>query len=220
MPEYTFLFDPAASGLDYTITNRAGVEVEDGTLETDADSVEVTVDLPWGDYVARAETASGPYLSTRTFYANGTSIAAGGGGGGVVVDGESIVFEVNNGVTLNVSGTAEGIIWDTAPVGFTPGGELELPDGLYMAQMYIDLDTFADDLVATLGISDQVLIQPLHLASTSGFARTLQVSGALRVFNGVTISATAGFALADTGTTETVDISYASLALTPFTPAS
>lgn len=50
MSAHTFSLPPAASGLDFVITNEAGTEVDSGTLGSSEDVVVLSVDLPWGPF--------------------------------------------------------------------------------------------------------------------------------------------------------------------------
>lgn len=98
MPDYTFTLDPAASGLPYVVTDRAGLTVDSGTLETDADAVTLEVaDLPYGVYSVKASAASAPYASTPAYFATGELVAAGGGA-------DFRTDDVANLVALNVVG--------------------------------------------------------------------------------------------------------------------
>lgn len=74
MPSYSFSFDPAASGLPYVVTDRAGVEVDDGTLDSSNDVVNLTLDLPWGSYTARAAAPGATYVSTPAFFAGAEQV--------------------------------------------------------------------------------------------------------------------------------------------------
>lgn len=215
---YDFIFTAADySGTTAHIYGLGGAEIAESPVTIDA-SGRFSLSLAEGIYYA---VTSSPARGLNNAQAQGVlnmpaSIAA--GGGGVSLDESRLTFEVNEGATLDVNGGFGNLTWDTAPDGFTPGFDLAIPPGLYLAQLYLDLGTFTDDLVAGLAIGQDVTAQPIALIAAAPFTRTIQVTGVIRSREGIAITASAGFALAGAGDTETVDVSYASLILTPFTP--
>lgn len=219
MPVYDCSFPVEAEGLTVTIRNRAGGTVTTGALTDEivvANALVFRFTADEAVYVGSVSSALLGTLENQAVLNVVASIEA--GGGGVSIDEDRLTFEINEGVTLDVTGAFANLIWDTAPDGFAPGVDLAIPPGLYLAQLYVDLGTFADDLVAGAAIGQDVIVQPLALIATAPFTRTVQVTGVIRSRDGIAITASAGFALAGTGDTETVNVSYASLILTPFTP--
>lgn len=58
MTDISFSFPPQASGFGVVVKNAANQAVHSATLETSADIVTLTVDLPWAPYVAEARNGN------------------------------------------------------------------------------------------------------------------------------------------------------------------
>ena len=230
MADYVFTFPPDAAGLDVTVTDGDDQTVSTQTLGSETNASDVLVlelQLDPGNYTGTVELATAGIHNRNPaewrFYSDrieSTGIALPedlSGGSGVILDGAALLFEINNGATVGVSDSQEFLSWDTAPGDITPGAQLHISPGLYLAALYIDLATFADDLTASLAIGANVSLQPISLPASSGYARTLQVTGLISVIEGSPVGAGVGFSLTDTGSTTEVDVSYASLALIPIT---
>lgn len=127
MPDYTFNFDPAASGLPYVVKDRGGLTVATGTLDSSDDAVKITVTLPWGAYVGKASAASLPYTSPPAFFATGDIAAETPGASETAYftgTGPALVSDGNDYVSLTLEADdREGALPDWASIS---AGSVEL----------------------------------------------------------------------------------------------
>lgn len=224
MPIYDFSFAPPAAGKTCTVIDETGETIGSGTVpsSTGLDGA-VTLSLPLDasdDYIGFVGFNQG-----ATWFTNGVlnvvaSIAA-GGGGGVIIDADSLLFEINEGVTATPDGLGAPLQWDTVPDGQTvvAGVLTSLPPGLYHCSVELDFAQPAEGrAVSVMFNSTDSIVSPngpFPLSSDGGlYGYTAFATGMAIVREGGGISVS--LATSSLGAETPVDlvIEYAALTVT------
>ncbi len=193
---YDFIFTAADySGTTAHIYGLGGVEIAESPVTLDA-SGRFSLSLAEGTYYA---VTSSPRRGLNNAQASGVlnvvaSITA--GGGGVVIDADSVFFEINEGLDI-LPNSSTVLTWDTLPDGYSGDpAMIALAEGLYHVSLYAEIATPAELRTVTASISSASSIAsnsgPFTISpeATNPYAFTIEASGVaiIRPLGGIQIA--------------------------------